>query len=185
VDELIGQNKVVVFERSIDLGVTSRLSTASSVPSENVEFLSSISLPSSIAQQFQTSNLGLGLYFSFYESSVMFPIAPSSDPSVIGGSHVASPVIMATVSRTIIENLKETVNFTIANNVNYTAPVCVSWDFRAAGIISKMQLYIIMNMHIYNIYMHVHNYIYILHVYMYTCIIMCGYQHRWQRELDH
>ena len=93
-------------------------------------FLSSIYLPDSISEQVTEENVGL--YFAFYERSVLFPLANGT--SVNGTTHAISPVVMATVSKTNIQNLKDTINYTISiTGVNYTNPVCVSWDFRAVG----------------------------------------------------
>lgn len=125
------KRKTVTFVRLPDQEVVSRLSA--SVDKEGT-FLSSISLPLSISPQLTDDNVGV--YFGYYENSVMFPIIVSNSTDILGrpASHEVSPIIMATVSKQSIENLKETVNFTISvGNKNYSDPVCVSWDYSAVG----------------------------------------------------
>lgn len=126
------KRKTVTFVRLPDEGVISRLSAVNDQDKGTV--LSSISLPNSISLQLTDGNVGL--YFGYYENSVMFPIIVSNGTEILGrpASHEVSPVIMASVSERVIENLKEPVNYTISvGPANYSDPVCVSWDFAAVG----------------------------------------------------
>ncbi len=115
-----------------DQEVIARLSSSSG---DKGTFLSSISLPHSIPSQLTEDTIGL--YFGYYEKSVLFPIIVANSTEVLRSpaSHEVSPIILATVSERTIKNLKESINYTISvAHRNYSDPVCVSWDFSAVGM---------------------------------------------------
>ncbi len=135
-DEIFPPNelkrKTVTFVRLPDQKVIARLLSSSS--GDEGTFLSSISLPHSIPSQLTDDTIGL--YFGYYEKSVLFPIIVSNGTEVLRSpaSHEVSPIIMATVSERTIKNLKESINYTISvTHRNYSDPICVSWDFSAVG----------------------------------------------------
>ena len=127
----------MIFERLTDQDIVTTLS-ARSDEGEGT-FLSSISLPGSISEQVTEENVGL--YFAFYERSVLFPLANGT--TVNGTTHAISPVVMATVSSTNIKDLKDSINYTISiTGINYTNPVCVSWDSRAVGKSASQHIHV-------------------------------------------
>lgn len=135
-DELFPQNeikkKTIAFVRRPDQEIITRLS--SSITEEEGTVVSSISLPNSIATHLTDSNVGL--YFGFYEKSVLFPLIVNNGTEILRppASVEVSPVIMATVSQTIIRDIKDPINYSmIIGHRNYSDPVCVSWDFEAVG----------------------------------------------------
>ena len=107
-------NKTIIFERHPESGIVARLSSSQTSDVIGLEFLASISLPVSIAEQLRLGEGDVGLFFSFFETSVMFPLVNSTDLSVSNASHIVSPVVAATVSQTQIQELKDLVNYTIS-----------------------------------------------------------------------
>lgn len=107
-------NKTIIFERHSESGTVARLSSSQTSGVIGPDFLSSISLPVSIVEQLRLSEGNVGLFFSFFETSVMFPLMNSTDLSVSNASHIVSPVVAATVSQSRIQELKDLVNYTVS-----------------------------------------------------------------------
>lgn len=104
-------NKTVVFERHPESGTIAGLSS-SDFDKFGPNFLSSITLPVSIIDQLGLKDEeSVGLFFSFFETSVMFPIANSTDDPIT--NITVSPVVAATVSQTLIQGLQDSVHYSI------------------------------------------------------------------------
>lgn len=119
------QDLIVSF-RKIDDGKTSIISGVQPIAND-----SSVLLPHSIIGRIEEASVAR-LFFSYYDSGVMFPL--EKNRSDVGVGVKVSAVVAASFSGEKLYDLPDDVIITInLGTDNYTNVTCVSWDFDANG----------------------------------------------------
>eukprot|EP00731_Ephydatia_muelleri_P018402 Em0011g442a len=101
--------------------------TTPSVPTSTA----SVFLPLALFKSINRTDVGI--FFSIYRTASFFPIANSSNTSIIASIILGASIVAG--SGVSFRNLSEPAQFmfVISSNLNYSRYDCVSWDFNAAG----------------------------------------------------